>query len=663
MREERYITHLTMSRFALFFCLLVVTSSLAKTADVADAETSTSTSSFLTNKLLTQLLGENLGMENLFSLFKKLPGDVDGGTVVDKFKSLLLKQLPDFEAFSNVVADGVGLNQHFLKPFVKIVSNMGKLSKKKPLNSKSDIDAVFEFVGQYINTDDEDDPEDNSAAEDFSSEATDDDDSNTTNDINIKFFDLAKGLLESKFGNLSTVIASSTVDHPTELSSLNLTSSNVWMIVKSTWQKVLAYVEEENSLETFMQQTPVRIIDRVLSLGDDVNLVNFLAKKLDPDFAEFLAGEINPFLGPLKDFDSFYNFSKENGLSGIIDYFTSDKFSYSVNMLSRFVSAYLEDTVSDDVVNQYIEFISFNNTDLHNFYKSVLRSQGKTIDTGDSDVQRDNTTLRYKRDVLQNIPNSYKFNVADSDQIYSDTTTNSGRQLQRYGVLGNVGSASSLLYDPSRDGYGGGGGYSSGGGYGGMNMNSLDPYVILGSLALGTILGFLLFRALRGTGGGRRDIGDGSLSLWQSDIPSQILPWGTNVERMKRQVQEKGDEEFNLPDSLRGDVWSTDPLVGDNLLAEELEEDDIADQLNHLWRVYKHKNETACVHSHLCGVIANSTAEQLTGKDSSMALLMASVSNMMGMIGSGQLVDDVTKNLVVGDIFTCPTFTSCHHLL
>ncbi|XP_045620517.1 uncharacterized protein [Procambarus clarkii] len=662
------------------FLLVVSTAAHTKTVTTLSEAATTSPSSassishsintLLANKLLSQVLEKvsamNVDAEMLAaSLFRRLVGGDDGDDALEKVKSLLVKQLPDFEEMSNVVTDSLGVDKDFLKPFVKIVSRMSKLSNGKPSQFKSRFQSVLELVGQYINLNDKDEETGNVTPEDIS-KAVNGSTSGSVRDPMMNIFDLAKELLESKFGNLSSVIVPPDSQMPTEAPSLNLASSSVWMIVKSTWHRILAFVGEENSLESFMQLTPVKIIDRILGLGDEVSLVNFLAKKLDADFAQFLAEELNPYLGPLRDFESFYNFTRENKLNGIIDYFRSDKFRYTVNAMSRFISAYLEDAVSDDVMNQYIEFISFNNTDLHHFYKSILRNEGKTVDTQNSDSTITNSTQRYKRDVLQDIANSYKPG-GDSEQIFDDdSTTSSGRQIQRYGV---VSATNTALYDPARDGYGGSG--YGGGGYGGygMNMNTLDPYVVLGSLALGTILGFLLFRALRGTRRGRRDIGDGSLSLWQSDIPDGLLPWGTSAERVKREApnfNKTGVEEFNLPNSMRGDIWSTNPLVEDDLLATQLEEEDIADHLNHLWRVYKHDNETTCVEAHLCDVMTTSTAERLTGKDSSMALLMASIGNLMGVVGSGQLMDKVTNSLVLGELFTCPTSTTtttCHHHL
>ncbi|XP_068231895.1 uncharacterized protein [Palaemon carinicauda] len=525
---------------------------------------------------------------------------------------------------------------------------------------------------------------------------------------------------------------------PTEevsLESISMSASNMWMVIKSLWYKILAHVKQENSISAFMNIPAVRAIDFLLSLGDDINLVNLLTKKLDPSLAEFVASQVSPYLGPLKNFQSFYAFLKDNDLNGILDYFGTKRFQYSFDTIAKVASAYLEDTMTDDIVKQYIDFISFNNTDLHNFYESIMIDLHKTAnekslntsaltETGTKhNVQED----RSKRDILEDITSMYQYNAdhetRSSNTQYSlphepqytnnsyqpssyssdgndythessnyspnsgsyrgtgsyyipdasdDVETNStdipeldtaSRQLSRYGVSGGY------VYDLARDGYGyGGGGY--GGGYGGGHGMTMDPYMIIGSLILGSILGFLLFRALRGTRRGRRDINDGSLSLWNSDVPNTLF-WdsSSSSDRMKRDTlksnstESKRSGEPNLPGPLRGNTWSTDPFVSEDFQEVFLDESDVANHLNSLWEIYQESNETFCAQSHLCGFMAGSTAERLTSKDSSVTLLMASLNNMIGVTGAGQLVDNVTQSLAMGNAYTCPSVSGCHFRL
>ncbi|KAG7162979.1 hypothetical protein Hamer_G002012 [Homarus americanus] len=523
---------------------LLLASSAAKTVQTYENQNVTTNS-------------DSSGPDYMTTLLKSALRGV-GGDMAENVGSMLLptilQQLPDADGLKTMITDGMGVHEDFLKPLLKLFDGMNKLDGAS-LRAFAD---GMDFIGGNSIMDGEGGVD--GAVNDLNTETT----------INNQFLDLVKDVFGDELKGMTSLSLSKTTEGSGDMTdsfgNLDVTPTSVWMLVKSTWQRVLAYVEEENALSYFMQLTPVRIIDRVLSLGDDLNLMNFLAKKLDKDFAEFISEEVTPFLGPLKNFDSFYNFTKENGFSGVFDYFKSKNFGYTMTAMSRFISAYFDDTFSDDVADEYIAFISFNNPDLYNFYRSLLRSQKKT-----------------------------------EGRKYDSSA---GRRVKRE----DFAKAASTF---------------------------------------------------------KRDIGDGSLSLWLSDLPDKVLPWGTSVERMKRDAHnfnKTGEEEFSLPDSLRGDVWSSDPLVGDNLLADELEEDDIADQLNHLWRVYKHSNQTTCVQSRLCDVIANSTAEQLTGKDSSMALLMASVSNLMGVVGPGQMMDDVIQTLVVGNPYSCPSVSHCQLL-
>ncbi|KAK4309128.1 hypothetical protein Pmani_019233 [Petrolisthes manimaculis] len=629
----------------------------------------------------------------------------------------LIKYLPDGDHFSSSLVDSLGLHQDILKVASKIIN---KIKKMEVISSN-----ISGSGGNFIENN-------NNNIEEENDEST----NVKIVDFNHQFLELIREVLTDEIKELPIFNFSETNrnsnHNSTEVSTkqtTTTTSNNVWMLIKSTWQRILVYVKDENSLETFMQQTPVRIINNIISLGDDLNLINFLAKKLDKDLAELISQEINPYMGPFQCFDSFYNFTKDNGFNNIIDYFSSPNLAHTVSAMSRFISAYFDDTFSEDVADDYIAFISFNNTELYNFYKSLLRSQ--------------KSGGRVKREEFNKAASSYKFNGYDfqpqqpKEEATKKTDRDGGGGHSGGGGGGGYGGGHSGGYGGGHGdsyggghgdsyggghstgyggghggggggyggghgggggyggghsgggggGYGGGGGgyggghsggyggghssgyggghsssgYGGGGGYGGGHSGGMqvDPAVILSSIALGALLGFLLFRLIRGTGNGRRDIGDGSLSLWDSDLPHQILPWGSSVDRMKRQVNDD-TQSFSLPSSLRGDVWSSDPLVTDNFLDDHLDEDDIAHHLNHLWRLYKDTNETACVHSHLCDVMANSTAHHLTGKDSSLPLIMASVGNLLGVAGSGQLMDDVTSSLVLGHPHTCRSHATCH---
>ncbi|KAK3872978.1 hypothetical protein Pcinc_022000 [Petrolisthes cinctipes] len=557
--------------------------------------------------------------------------DTSEGKLNQSLLLKLIKYLPDGDHLSSSLVDSLGLHQDILKVVSKIIN---KIKKMEVISSNTSGSG-----GNYV--------ENNNNIEEENDEAA----NNKIIDFNHQFLELIREVLTDEikelpifnFSETSRSSKQNSTEVSTKQTTTTTTSNNVWMLIKSTWQRILAYVKDENSLETFLQQTPVRIINNIISLGDDLNLINFLAKKLDKDFAEFISQEINPYMGPFQCFDSFYNFTKENGFNNIIDYFSSPNFAHTVSAMSRFISSYFDDNFSEDVADDYIAFISFNNTELYNFYKSLLRSQ--------------KSGGRVKREEFNKAASSYKFNGYDFQP--QQPKIEDGRQISR-DTAGYGGHSAASGYGGYSGGYGSGGYGSSYGGSGGYGGAVVDPAVVLSSVGIGALLGFLLFRIIRGTRNGRRDIGDGSLSLWDSDLPDQILPWGSSVDRMKRQVNDD-TQSFSLPSSLRGDVWSSDPLVTDNFLDDHLDEDDIAHHLNHLWRLYKDTNETACVHSHLCDVMANSTAHHLTGKDSSLPLIMASVGKLLGVAGSGQLVDEVTSRVVLGTQLSCPGLNHCYH--
>ncbi|XP_064099474.1 keratin, type II cytoskeletal 2 epidermal-like [Macrobrachium nipponense] len=569
--------------------------------------------------------------------------------------SVLQNALSDTKRVKSLVTDGLGLHEDFAKPLMKLHLELDKLKSSSVAKGPEEEDTVQGNTGENVHS-----------HYDLSDKKDED------TDMNWQILNAMKNVFAGEFANLSSIPLPSDLqlnfgssnDH-------NLTAASAWMIVRSTWQRILAYVKEEHSIQRFMQITPIKIIDRILSIGDDISLAGFLAQKLHPDFALFLSEGISPHLGPFKDFNSFYDHAKEYGLDGIIDYLTSPKLASNMNALSKFISAYFDDTFSDDVVDQYITFISLNNTELYNFYKSIVNHQKAKHPV-------DTKTGRQKREDINKAINSFKYDGYDFElKKYKSGSDSIAERDSGYGGSGHgdgyggggggghsggYGGGHSGGYGGGHSGDYGGGGGGYGGGYGSHSSTTTDPAVLLSSVALGALLGFLLFRLINGSRYfGKRDINDGSLSLLLSDQPEAQVPWGTNAERMKRDVSHNGshteEDMFEIPAYTRGEVWSTDPFLGSD--TEGLDGDDMADHLNHLWMVYNETKEAGCVQSHLCDVVAKGTAEYLTGKESSIAILLASVSNMMGVEKAGQMVDDVIQTLVVGSNYACPVQSHC----
>lgn len=408
----------------------------------------------------------------------------------------------------------------------------------------------------------------------------------------------------------------------------HLIPPNAWMIAKSTWQRFMRYMQEEKSSPLFTVLFPVKIIDRIFSLGDKINLVSSLTKKLEPDFALFLASEISPSMGPLKDFESLCNFVRNCRMGEICDYFSS--VGQPIHIMSYLISEFLQGSAADEALSPYIESTSFNNTEL-NFHKADTRFHGKTATSDAKD--------RRKRNALENAVNSYTGHTPGDFQeawaapqdlagavgeaggggghrlVHPTSTTGFESQEPQFESQERLSDYGNVL---SRQGYGvsgyGASGYGASGygasGYGSgyvQDMSVFNPYIIMGSLALGLLLGFVVLPA----------IGDAIFS--------------SVVERVRRDVRditETGRGEVLFPPSLTS-RWTSDPNAGEDLATgdealspEDIDEDDVVGFLNGLWRVYRDTNESSCVRYHLCGVLANSTARRLTGKDSGVALLM-----------------------------------------
>ncbi|MPC61347.1 hypothetical protein E2C01_055417 [Portunus trituberculatus] len=480
-----------------------------------------------------------------------LRGMSDDGSVMARLRSSLLpaviRKLPDPKG----VAASLGLHEDFLKPVRRILEGMKDLQE----SPKEDDEASQNAIDAGVND---------------------------------KFLGVVRDALREELGGLQVLSSlgssagqESAVGLP---EALNQTSASVWMLIKTTWARVLSYVKEEHALESFLQLTPVRILDRAISLGDDLSLMSFLAKKLDKDFAEHISSTVTPHLGPLSDIDSLYNFTRQQGAGGLLDYLSSPRLRSTVAAMARFVNAYFDDSFDDRVADDYISFISFNNPELRDFYRSLLQGGGEQAGRGG----------REKRDEFNRRTAAYKFNGYD---FQADPAAETSRQLHRDG-----------------------GGHSGG--------------------------------LIRGTARGRRDIGDGSLSLWQSDQPFGGGDAARAVRAMRSaRAAPEGSEGLALDPALRGDVWSSAPLVdGETSTGLPLDEDDVANHLNQLWRAHRGSNSSTCVKSHLCS--------QLTGPGAAhvgMALLLSSTGGLLGVAGSGQLLDDVAGSLAQGQAYSCPT--------
>ncbi|XP_069980106.1 uncharacterized protein [Penaeus vannamei] len=433
---------------------------------------------------------------------------------------------------------------------------------------------------------------------------------------------------------------------------MHLTASNVWFIAQSTWQKIMRYMQDEKSLSLFNLLFPVQIIDHIFSLGDKINLVISLAKKLDPDFSLFLASEITPYLGPLGDFESFCNFGRYCRMGEIYDHLSS--VGKRIHTMSYMISKFIGNSATDEALGHYIESTASNNTEFHMI--DIPFHSNKNTDA--KDRRRRTVQENFVSGFTGHTPEDYQ-EVWNAPQDLAGTLSETGSregdvlihptsstgfefqepQFESHELLSQYGNRL------SRQGYGVSG-YGSG--YGGgyvQDMSVFNPYIIMGSLALGLLLGFVVLPV----------IADAMFS--------------SVVERVKRDVQDLTQrDEVIFPPSLTS-LWTSDPVAGDDFTAvdedlspEDFEEADIADFLNGLWRIYRDTNESSCVHYHLCGVLANSTTGRLTGKDSGMVILMSSVSSLMGVVGSGQLIDDVTQTVLSGSLYSCPSITSCGHL-
>lgn len=365
-----------------------------------------------------------------------------------------------------------------------------------------------------------------------------------------------------------------------------------WTLLKPSIQHILSYLEDKYSISEIHQTIPFMLVENFLHFGDQLYLLHFLKKKLDKDFSKFIVEIISKYTRPIDDIAKVFRRIRQGEIENIM------------NDLGFHFLAFLKKTENEIAGNKH----SFPYSAEHNHRQSRQ------------------VFNRYKKNTIRRDDHGY----GHDDGGYDHDDDGYGHDDDGYGHGDDGYGHDDDGYGHDDDGYrhdddGHDSGYSSssthgGGGYGGgYGSATLDPYVVLGSLALGSLLGYVLNLIINGTAAIGRDIPDSSFLLWLSDAPNYDSEPRVNDigGRSTRDVYGNLINENNPKE--REDWFNGLSRVEHNILDTHYP----SNKLNNLWRTYKSSDDPLSVRRELCQyLLQDATVEVLAGTSSVAALMM-----------------------------------------
>ncbi|XP_042865867.1 uncharacterized protein LOC122249236 [Penaeus japonicus] len=336
------------------------------------------------------------------------------------------------------------------------------------------------------------------------------------------------------------------------LGYLDTIRGDAWAQFKSLAVSYTNWLEDEYKIQDLTDQLPLDLIKKVLDLGDRVNFLHVVGKRVDPGLAKYIADQLQPV------FSRFESLGAGRVLNGRV---------------SSLVGGIVRDAAWKT---------------MHQFVGHVLKVAERVVSREDIEA--------FQEDLAKNSPivaKGLQFIMSDQPIMASEAT---GRSMSNrgyrdyddgYGYDGHISGYSS-------GGYGGGGG-GGGGGYGGYGAYDdsygssmhggygygvyLDPYLILGGIGAAALLAFLAYRLIVTTMRRRRRSDDLTL-MDLSDMPNIVYSFYNMLETAENKYGSEEDNPPQLDDS-----------------------DDLAEGLNSLWREYE--SEGGCVRCSLFDFVQN----------------------------------------------------------
>ncbi|XP_042222405.1 uncharacterized protein LOC121866774 [Homarus americanus] len=412
------------------------------------------------------------------------------------------------------------------------------------------------------------------------------------------------------------------------LNYLDGVRSDAWGQFKSLALGYTNWLDHEYEVQHLSGKLPLNLINKVLSLGDRVNFLHLVGKRVDPGLTEYIGDQLKPLLTHFESVTAsrMLGGSVSNTISGIVR-------DAAWKAIHQFVGHVLK-VAENYVTREDLEKFSTNlaktspmaakglDLILNGPLERSAAAEGRSLMNrkGYSEYHDGYGQSEYARGYGYGGYGAYD----DSYSSYGTQPVGGGGGYGSAGGGGGYGSA------------GGGGGYGSAGG-GGFGLSGgyasgiqLDPYLILGGLGASVLLAFLAYRIIVTT---EEEEDDSFGRHFSKDLYLRDLSDVPSVVHSIYSMLEDTENKYKSKRSL--------PLHQDD-------SDDLVQGLNSLW--WEHENYFGCVRCSLFNFLID---HGHADNDLLRRLAVAGVAHLLGAERSGQLLDEVTGLILEGRPATC----------
>ncbi|XP_071525247.1 LOW QUALITY PROTEIN: uncharacterized protein [Panulirus ornatus] len=364
---------------------------------------------------------------------------------------------------------------------------------------------------------------------------------------------------------------------------------NAWGQFKSMALSYTNWLDHEYQVQDITEKLPLDLIKKILDLGDRVNFLHAVGKRVDPGLAEYLADQMQPI------FDHFESLTAGRMLGGSL-------------------ASTLGGIVRDSA------------------WKAMRQFVGHVLKVAGNFVTKDELE-KFKLMLAKTSPMAAKGLDFVLNGFPGRSSAAEGRSFMgRNGYNDHDDGYGHSGYNVGGGGYGGYGAYDDYSSYGMQGYSSggyaagvyLDPYLILGGLGAAVLLAFLAYRVIVTTEAAKRALNDLTF-MDLSDVPGIVHSIYSMLGDADDKYKSKRSLSAHMDDS-----------------------DDLAQGLNSLWR--EHNRDFGCVR---CSFFDYAVAHTHSDHDLIQGMAVAGLATLLGAERSGQLMDEVTSLRLEGRPISC----------
>ncbi|XP_068200308.1 uncharacterized protein [Palaemon carinicauda] len=373
------------------------------------------------------------------------------------------------------------------------------------------------------------------------------------------------------------------------LQYLDMIRGDAWAQFKSLALSYSNWLEDEYKTQDITDKLPIDLFKKILDLGDRVNFLHVVGKKVDSGLAGFLADEMKPLFDHFETFNPGRAFG--SSLSTVINNIMRDTAWKTMHQFIGHVLGVAERFVSRKDIEDFRADLAIS---------SPLVAKGLDIIMNGPPAEAAEGRSLIARKGYHDSDYGHKDNYGHKDHYVHKDHYGHEDIGYGYGAYGSFDEAYGVYNQ----------GYSSG--------VFLDPYLILGGLGAAALLAYLAYKVIVTTAGERRRRSDDLTFMELSDMPNLVYSFYSLLEGADEKYG--GVEEFPLDDT-----------------------EDLVSALNSLW--YEREEEVGCVRCTLYNYVRDHFS---LGHNAANSLLVAGIAHALGADGSGQLLDEVGSVLAEG---------------